>query len=66
MTVSNGHFESNKTLDGGVVYVGEDAALSVHGGVFTGNVARNGGGVFWKEDGWNIELKFFLNVLGCL
>ena len=63
MTLFNGHFEDNKALNGGVVYVGEDAALSVQGGVFTENVARNGGGVFWKEGGGDIEVKLFLNVL---
>ena len=59
MNISGGNFEGNKALDGGVVYVGEDAALSVEGGVFTENVARNGGGVFWTEDGGDIEVNSY-------
>ena len=59
MDVSSGNFKGNEAFDGGTVYVVKNAALSIHGGVFTENLARNGGGAFWKEDGGNIEVNIF-------
>ena len=59
VNVPSGNLKGNEALDGGVAYVGENAALGVHRGVFTGNLAENGGGVFWTEDGGDIEVHIF-------
>ena len=60
ISVWNGHFEGNKALDGGVVFIDDHSALTVQGGRYSGDKARNGGGAFWKDDGGDIEVGRFL------
>lgn len=44
-------------MDGGVVFVGEGAAVEVEGGVFDSNLAGNGGGAFAAEEYGDINVR---------
>lgn len=52
----DGDFQGNEALDGGVVFVSDGAILNVRGGNYSENIARNGGGAFWGEDGGDLEV----------
>ena len=54
---ADGVFRDNDALDGGVVFVAEGAALVVEGGVYEGNRADNGGGVFHAQEDGHIDVS---------
>lgn len=57
LTVTGGRFETNTAEDGGVAAVYDNSTLQVEGGVFSGCVAKDSGGVFYVDDGGNIEVR---------
>lgn len=57
MVAADGVFVGNEGLDGGVVFVAEDAALVVEGGVYKENLADNGGGVFHVQADGHIDVS---------
>ena len=59
VTLFDGQFEGNGAYNGGVVFVSYGGKLIVQGGIYSKNNADNGGGVFWRDDGGDLEVMFW-------